>query len=344
VGPRRTLLDMLTPTLRWIAGVCLIGIIAELVGVSQQRPVQSGIDAHPVRLSATFDELVEGRTKVSDDTYIVSYYYQEQRVSARLRSLPGTSAIGDVLCVEIDAAQPDHARVCGTRGGLDDAYRGLAIGSSALVVILMAIVGSTWLRRRRGESDLVGEAAAAFSSTAAAASHQSYYGTDLVLRPALATRCTITLLYPGVFAVYAWGMMSDPTHPHRGIQAAVLLTVAVVLAVRCWRLRIECSGDTGTVTLHRLLIPRRVPADQVTQVDKHPLWSYSTIRWQEPSGRRHRARLTGFWAGSRGLSSINEHHMAELARLRDWISANRTTRVDPRQVHEAPRGFSTSTT
>jgi hypothetical protein len=65
---------------------------------------------------------------------------------------------------EIDAGQPDHARICGTRGGLDDAYRGLAIGIGALALVLTVIGGSTWLRHRRGEGDLVGETAAAYRS------------------------------------------------------------------------------------------------------------------------------------------------------------------------------------
>jgi hypothetical protein len=300
--------------------VCLVGIIAELIGVNQQRPVQAGIDAHPVRLFAVFDELVEGRTKFSDDTYLVSYYYGDRTVSAKLRSLPGNPAIGDMLCVEIDATQPDRARPCGTRGGLDDAYRGLAIGSSLLALVLTVLGGSAWLRRRRAR-DLVGEAATAVSTPTAVASRQSYDDTDLVLRPALITRCTITLIFPGAFAVVAWGMMSDPTYPHREIQAALLLAIAVVLAVRCWRLRIECS--TGTVTVYGLLFPRRIPAVQVTDVEKHPIWSHSTIRWQEPSGRRHRARLAGFWADeSKSLPSVYDHHMAELARLREWIRIN----------------------
>jgi hypothetical protein len=155
-------MDAVIPTLWAAAGLCLIGIVAELIGVSQQRPVQSGIDAHPVALSATFDELVEGSTEFNDDTYVISYYYQNQRIGAKLRDLPGNPVIGDVLCVEIDASQPDHARVCGTRGGLDDAYRGLAVGSGGLALVLIVIGGSTWLRRRRSEGDLVEETAAAY--------------------------------------------------------------------------------------------------------------------------------------------------------------------------------------
>jgi hypothetical protein len=320
-----TLLDALTPMLWCAAGLCLIGIIAELIGISQQRPVQAGIDAHPVRLNATFDELIEGRTRYNDDTYIVSYRYQDEWVRARLRSLPGTPAVGDVLCVEIDASEPEHARVCGTGGGLADAYRGLAIGCSGLALVIILIGGSAWRRRRRSESDLVREAVGDFASATAVASRQSDPGADLVLRPALATRCTMSVVFPGFFAVIALGMTADPTYPYREVQAVVLLTIAGVLAVRCWRCRIECSA--GTVTVHGLLIRRRIPADQVTAVDKHGRWSYPTIRWQEPSGRPRQATLTGFWAGENGLSSVTEHHIAELARLRDWTSANRTTRT-----------------
>jgi hypothetical protein len=134
--------------LRSVATLCLVGVLAELVGISQQAPIQHGVDAHTVTVTGTFTEVIDGGTWLSDDTYVVTYRYRDRLIHDTLRTLPGNPALGDELCLEIDATHPEHARVCGTHGGLDDARSGLAIGVSALSVILV-IVGAAWLIGRR---------------------------------------------------------------------------------------------------------------------------------------------------------------------------------------------------
>ena len=122
------------------AVLSVIGLISEVVGVVQQTPVQRGIDAHTVRVTATYAGYDDG-SKFHDPTYTLSYLYQDEAFSTPLRSLPGNHSIGDEFCVEIDAEQPTNGRVCGTRGGLADAQGGLRTGGlflgGALLVLLV---------------------------------------------------------------------------------------------------------------------------------------------------------------------------------------------------------------
>jgi hypothetical protein len=97
-----------------------------------------------------------------------------------------------------------------------------------------------------------------------------------------------------------------------------------VLAARCRRVAIRCS--TETITVWGVLITRRVPAAQVTAVESDITTSIPTVRWRDPSGRRQRLRLSWFRTGYGTFSSVSEHHLAEVARLRAWITANRNRR------------------
>jgi hypothetical protein len=124
------------------AALAVIGLIAEVVGVVQQTPVQRGIDAHPVRVEALFTAYDDG-SKIHDPTYTLTYLYEDEAFTTPLRSLPGNPAIGDRFCTEIDAEQPSNGRVCGTRGGLADAQGGLrtgglVLGGALLVLLVMS--------------------------------------------------------------------------------------------------------------------------------------------------------------------------------------------------------------
>jgi hypothetical protein len=313
----RALLDRLW----WVVVLCLVGILAELVGWSQQISVQRGIDAHAVTVSGTFAEFVEGRTKYNDDSYVVTYSYEDRSIRTELRSLPGNPAIGDTVCLEIDATRPDHARVCGTRGGIDDARTGLAIGVGLLAVIAVIIGGVSLVNMPRA-SDLVAEEVAGLDARAGPTGIDGQYPADLLLRPAAVTRWTMVLVFPGVFVVVALGVLADPTVTYREPLATFLLAPAAVLVARCWRVAIRCS--TGTITVRGVLITRRIPAAQVTAVKSDITTSTPVVHWRDPSGRRHRLRLTWFRTGYDALSSVSEHHLAELARLRAWVIAYRT--------------------
>lgn len=126
------------------AVLSVIGLVSEVVGVVQQTPVQRGIAAHPVRITATYTADDDG-SKFHDPTYTLSYLHEDEGFSTQLRSLPGNQRIGDELCAEIDAEQPEHGRLCGTRGGLADAQAGLRTGGlflgTALLVLLLATRG-----------------------------------------------------------------------------------------------------------------------------------------------------------------------------------------------------------
>ena len=300
-----------------LAVVCLVGIVAELVGIHQQTPVQRGIDAHTVTVTGTYTELIKGRTKLSDDTYVLTYGYEDRLIRATVRSLPGSPAPGDTLCLEIDATHPDHARVCGTHGGLDDARQGLVIGVTALSVILVIMAVSTLLGQRRRETGIVAETFAAFDPPA------PVIGTEMLLRAAPATRWTMVLSFPCVLVMLAWWPLADPTVAYRGPLATLLLALTAVLAARCWRVGVRCTPET--VTVRGVLITRRVPAVQVTGVeDADCLTECPTLHWRDPSGRYHRCRLRYFGTGERSLGSVSRYHLAQLARLRAWLAANRT--------------------
>ena len=133
------------PIALFTAVVSVIGLISEVVGIVQQTPVQRGIDAHPVRVTATYTAYDRGGSKYSDPTYTLSYLHEGEAFSTPLRSLPDSLRIGDTLCAEIDAERPEHGRVCGTRGGLGDAQSGLRTGGLFLgtaLVVLLVIWGS----------------------------------------------------------------------------------------------------------------------------------------------------------------------------------------------------------
>jgi hypothetical protein len=125
----------------------LFGLGSELVLYKNQGPIQRGIDAHMVRVQATYAGLNEGDTKWDDDFKVVDYEYEGRPIRTELRMLPGRPSAGDRVCLEIDASHPDHARPCGTRGDLDDAKNGMVVGSAFLAgIFLVCLLGWLWSR------------------------------------------------------------------------------------------------------------------------------------------------------------------------------------------------------
>jgi hypothetical protein len=125
----------------------LFGLGSELVLFKHQGPIQRGIDAHPVRVQATYAGLDEGDSKWDDDLKVVDYEYEGRPIRTELRMLPGRPSAGDRVCMEIDARHPGHARPCGTRGDLDDAKNGMAVGSAFLAgLLLLWLLGWLWWR------------------------------------------------------------------------------------------------------------------------------------------------------------------------------------------------------
>jgi hypothetical protein len=136
--------------------VGVVGLLADFVGSVQQEPAQRGIDAHTVRLIATYTGFVEGRGKFDEDTYILSYIYEDQRFETRLPSLPGNREVGDQLCVEIDGTQPEHGRVCGTHGGHDGALAHLLWAGALLAfAVVLGIVAWRAPLPRQNQDDAV---------------------------------------------------------------------------------------------------------------------------------------------------------------------------------------------
>jgi hypothetical protein len=122
----------------------LYGLGSEVVLFKQQGPIQRGIDAHAVRVHGTYAGLRDKDSKWDDDLYVVDYEYEGRPVRVELLMLPGWPSAGDRVCLEINAHHPTHARPCGTRGDLDDAKNGMAIGSAFLAGLLLLWLLFVW--------------------------------------------------------------------------------------------------------------------------------------------------------------------------------------------------------
>ncbi len=122
----------------------LYGLGSELVLFKQQGPIQRGIDAHTVRVQGTYAGLRYKDSKWDDDLYVVDYEHEGRPVRVELLMLPGRPSAGDRVCMEINAHHPTHARPCGTRGDLDDAKNGMAIGSAFLAGLLLLWLLFLW--------------------------------------------------------------------------------------------------------------------------------------------------------------------------------------------------------
>jgi hypothetical protein len=123
----------------------LYGLGTEVVLYKQQGPIQRGIDAHTVRVQGTYAGRYDAGRSWDDEPYFVDYEYEGRPIRAEMLLLPGRPSAGDRVCLEIDAHHPEHARPCGTRGDLDDAKNGMAVGSAFLVgLLLLCLLGWVW--------------------------------------------------------------------------------------------------------------------------------------------------------------------------------------------------------
>jgi hypothetical protein len=106
---------------RWYSVMfALVAAIIMIVGplaVWDEVETQRGIDARRLRVSAeVLDYRHERGYRSSRDVYTVVYQSDPPR-QVEL-DLPSGPEVGDVICLEVDAAHPDIARLCDTRGGL----------------------------------------------------------------------------------------------------------------------------------------------------------------------------------------------------------------------------------
>src|SRR5262245_26097054 len=316
---RQTMLGLIAARLVWFVPIVVIGIIAELVSQSQQRSVQSGIDAHTEEVYGTYVDLVPGSGWFQDDTYVVSFRHDDRLVQARLRSLPGYVRIGNSVCLEVDATHPEYARVCGTRGGLEDAQQGLAIGTATLVSLLLVIALASWRNSRRDEVDLVAQTIAPAAETVTRG--------DLLLRPAPATRWTMATVFSGVFAVTGLMMGADPTYQGAVTLPALFLVLGALVALGCLQVGVRCSG--GMITVYGLVFPHHVARGRMTSVAFAGWWDRPSMDWQDRAGRRHRARLKWFGIDAMSPDSIRDFHQAQVEKLKAWINSYQRSRSGP---------------
>jgi hypothetical protein len=136
---------------RWIIPLILlvsvIGVAFGAYELSREMAAQRGIDAHGQRVTGTLTRGSVGIGLYARERSTVDFTVGGRQVTTGVHGIPADVGSGESVCLEVDAERPIWARLCGTRGGLDDAQRELLIagasvaGSGALWVLYQ------WRRR-----------------------------------------------------------------------------------------------------------------------------------------------------------------------------------------------------
>jgi hypothetical protein len=293
----------------------------ELPELPGRITTERGIDAHPVELTATYAEFQEaptysGKRSLASDEYVLAYEYNGRRIRGKVFT-PPLVLIGGQVCVEIDAERPERVRECGI-DELQPSLHRTAIGS-ALMMPSAVYFMVWWRQRRRRQSAAVDERHA--RGIAGWTVKGGHAGQELVLRPATNTRNTATIVNPAFLGLFTFLIWAEGTIGR--LWLVPLIAAIPLLAVRCWRAAILCAD--GTVTVRGFIFNRRIPANAVVAVTNEDSNDFPSIWWDTPSGRRRRTRLYGFWVGKRAGKRVLKQHKEQLARLRGWLKANRTT-------------------
>ena len=305
-----------------LALVPFVTLARELPELPGRIATERGIDAHTVEVTGTYAEFQEApryggrRNTLASDEYVLTYEYNGRPIRGVVTTEPLVQ-IGEELCVEIDAERPERARECGVND-LEPSLFMVAVSTVLLIPPAVYFV-VRWRQRRRRESAAVDERRT--RGIAGWTVKGGHAGQELVLRPATRTRNTVTIVYPAFLGVVAFLIWADATIERWWL--VPLIAAIPLLAVRCWRVAILCAG--GTVTVRGFLLNRRIPADAVVAVTNEDSGSFPSIWWDTPSGRRRRTHLYGLWLDDRAGKRVLKHHKEQLARLRGWLKANRTS-------------------
>jgi hypothetical protein len=125
--------------------------------VNRERDNQRGIDAHPGQVTAAVTGAGEGFGLYSRSWAVVDFTANGQRVTSAVHGLPADAADGGAVCVEYDQQRPTRVRLCGTRGGLDDAWTRLFVTGGVTVGFFALWLVYAW-RRRAARAVAVGAA------------------------------------------------------------------------------------------------------------------------------------------------------------------------------------------
>jgi hypothetical protein len=146
---------------RWILPLVLVlsalGIAVGGYELSSEIEAQRGIDSHPQRVTGTLTRGSTGIGLWTRESSTVTFTVDGRQITTGVHDVPADVDNDASVCLEVDAQRPLHARLCGTRGGLDDARRELLI-----VVVAFIITGTLWglyrwrrrIERRRSEHPL----------------------------------------------------------------------------------------------------------------------------------------------------------------------------------------------
>jgi hypothetical protein len=302
-----SLIRPLARVLLSVSGIVLVALAFEIVTFASEVPVQRGIDAQPVRVNARVTEFVAGTRVFRPDVYVVTYTQADRPIDIRLRSVPDGTRVGSDVCLEVDGARPENARVCGTRGGLDDARNGMLLGGGLLAATLTG--GGLLLR--------IGRRYQAGDDPMRLAIPAIHRGQNVVLRPAAVTRAGMVAFLavtPGAIIV---GLTIELGGGWPWVALVCVLTA--IVATRIWRARIQCADGVVSV-IQPFRRTQRIPAPAVTAVVEY---DYPAISWRQPSGELATVTAFGFWTGQPGLKGIQRHHALQIATLRAWITAHR---------------------
>jgi hypothetical protein len=136
----------------------------------------------------------------------------------------------------------------------------------------------------------------------------------MTLRPLLATRIANTL--PGGF-VALFGLEYDQAH--RQVVVVLAVIAGVTLAVRGYRVGVECTAEQAIVRGH--LWTRSVRRDSIFEVTSFP-----ALRWRTSGGRVRWTPVLAFADSSGMLPFVLRHSEECTERLEHWARPPRRRR------------------
>jgi hypothetical protein len=138
---------------RWLLPLVVVvsgvGVALGAYELSREIEAQRGIDSRTERVTGTVARGTVGLGLYRRQQATVSFSVDGRQITTGVHGLPPGVDSDESVCLEVDSDQPLQARLCGTRGGVDDAWRELLIVGA--VLIGSGVLWGLYLWRRRIE-------------------------------------------------------------------------------------------------------------------------------------------------------------------------------------------------